>query len=153
MQLKREKRLQLAFYVLLAAATWAWPWGVFKGYLLPVLVFGPFVLMTRFIFQHAETDPGNAFHAALYLRTGLFSRLLFYNAIGDGHLAHHFFPSIPLYRAGAAADLFHPILLKHGVRQRSLPGVLRAYFFEGREYRTRWEPEGDKMSSPGARGA
>jgi len=148
--LKREKRVHLAFILVFLAALFLWPGAVLKGYLLPILLFGPFVLMMRFIFQHGETDPANPFHVAVYYRPSRLVRLLTYSAIGDGHMAHHFFPLIPFYRLGRAADLFHPAVSQHDVPQRSWWGTLYGFFVEGHAMRTRWPEAGPAASGPSA---
>ena len=145
--LKRERWVHLTFNVALVAALLLAPTVVLKGYVLPVVVFGPLVLMMRFVFQHGETDVDNPFHVALYYRNHWLARVLTYNAIGDAHMAHHFFPTIPFYRLGEAASLFHPVVSRHGVVERSFFEALYGFFIEGQAMRSRWVSIGGPASS------
>jgi len=64
---------------------------------------------------------------------------LFFRDAGDCHLVHHIFPNIPFYKVGKAADLFHPFLLRQGVRERrSLLALLWGYFARVEPHRALW---------------
>lgn len=116
---KTEKRIIRTFYyTALAIALAFWPLGTLYGYILPYVLIVPIIVSLRIVFQHGETDPENQYHQATYYRTNAFTRALFYCTLGDGHLVHHIFPRIPIYRCGKAADLIHPILVRHGVPER-----------------------------------
>lgn len=154
-RLKREKLAHNLFFLALFALSFRYPMGILKGYVLPIAVFGPFVLMLRILFQHGETDPANPFHVAHYWRTPVWARLLLYNTLGDAHLAHHLYQQLPFYRAGRAADRFHALLAARNVPARGFLESLRMFFIEGREFRTRWsaaevEPAAPAVLSGGA---
>ena len=53
---------------------------------------------------------------------GPITSALFLWSTGDAHLIHHLFPNLPCYRLRRARAALLPILLRHGVVQRtSLP--------------------------------
>jgi fatty acid desaturase len=137
-RLRREQVLHRLFAAALIVGAILKP-GVFaKGLLLPVFLFAPIIVMIRVVFQHAETDPHNPFHVAVYHRPVWLLRVLFFDTIGAGHLVHHLYPHIPIYRVGEAARLMHPVLARHDVPERGLGETLWHYFVRGEPYRVRW---------------
>jgi len=136
---KRERRLLIVFWILLAAGAFLAPRFVVYGYLLPLLLVMPVLNVVRTVLEHAETDPGNAYHCATYYRTGPLTRPLFFWDGGDCHLVHHLLPHIPFYNMGRAVDLFRPFLLRQGVRERrSLARLLWGYLVRNEPHRALW---------------
>lgn len=145
-----EKALRRTFLLGLLVSSFFWPTGGMRGYFLPVILFGPVVILTRFVFQHGETDPSNPFHIAVLMRTGPILRLLFLWGLGDCHAVHHFFPGIPMYRLGRGADLVAPILKRRGVPERTFVDVLNGFFLKGYGMRSLWRPVGQSEARSAA---
>lgn len=137
-RLRRERRIHQLFALVLVAATIRWPEIVGKGFVLPTFLFTGLIVMIRIAFQHSETDRNNPFHLSVYYRPNRLLALLFFNTLGAGHLVHHIYPRIPIYRIGEAVRLMHPVLVEKGVPERGMLEVLWRYFVRGEAYREPW---------------
>lgn len=129
-------RLLLLTLPLLA---WLAPAHVLLGWLLPTLVMGPLVNSLRVVLEHSDVDPANPWNWSTCYRTGFITRPLFFWDSGDCHLVHHIFPRLPWYRMGEAVDRMRPVLLAHGVVERtSIAALLRGWFVDVFPHRSRW---------------
>lgn len=125
------------FLVTALAALWDWRLVVY-GYLLPFALVTPVLNTLRIILEHFDLDAANPLWVGTFYRTGPLSRLMFWWGAGDCHMVHHYYPSIPFYRIGAAVRAMRPVLVRHGVYEhRSLIPLLRHWFCDGRAYWTR----------------
>ena len=127
-RLRKENVLHLAFFLLLVAATWRWPTILIKGFILPNFIFVPPIAMIRIILQHGEVKKDNPFGAVTYFTTGRMVRFLFCQSLGDSHLAHHLYERVPIYNVGKLAELIHPIVIEHHVKEYDRFGVLKILF-------------------------
>ncbi len=110
------------------------------GFLLPLLTAVPVLNAIRLVLEHAETSSDLGAHCGTYYRTGMITQFVFMAGVGDCHLVHHLFPSIPFYRMPKAIKELRPILTELGVlERRSLPRILIAYFLCGEGYGTLWK--------------
>lgn len=142
LMLKREKKLFLAFMLLVIGATVLFPAYLGYGYWLVMFTTAPVAAVMRIILEHAEADPSNPYHVATYYKTGWITRPLFLWNSGDCHLIHHYFASIPYYRTARALRLIRPIIDEAGVVQRnSFLGLLKAWFIDVYPHRAAW-PKG-----------
>jgi fatty acid desaturase len=116
---------------------WWWQLVVF-GYLIPLALVTPVASALRMILEHAEADPDNVFHCAVFYRTGAITGPLFFWDAGDCHIVHHIYPAIPFYRIPEALRLMNPVLLAHGARERSLWELLRGWFWRNEPHRSVW---------------
>lgn len=139
-KLKWERRLLLPMAAIWGLALWSFPQTVFWGLVLPILVTFPIAIATRIILEHSESDSlNNPFHVAIFYRTGFLSRSLLLWSAGDCHLIHHLYATIPAYKTSRAIELIRPILIEHGVIERtSLLAVLKGYFIKNYAHRTLW---------------
>lgn len=137
-KLRREQHVHRLFALALLVGAIVWPHVVISGFLLPMVLFAPIIVMIRVAFQHAETDPRNPFHLSVYHRSSRLLRILFFNTLGDGHLVHHLYPHIPIYNVGVAAQLMHPVIARHRVPERGFCEVLWCFFIRGAPYREGW---------------
>lgn len=145
-----EKWVMRGFLLALLLLGLFFPRLVLLGFLLPVLVMGPVVNTLRIVIEHAEVDPANPWHGSTFYRTGPVSRLLFCWDSGDCHLVHHVFPRLPFYRMGRAVALMRPVLLAHGVVERtSYRQLLQGWFIDVYPHRTLWPlPESTVATEP-----
>eukprot|EP00996_Jenningsia_fusiforme_P001359 NODE_2245_length_1252_cov_387.594347_g2044_i0.p1 GENE.NODE_2245_length_1252_cov_387.594347_g2044_i0~~NODE_2245_length_1252_cov_387.594347_g2044_i0.p1 ORF type:complete len:396 (-),score=41.19 NODE_2245_length_1252_cov_387.594347_g2044_i0:64-1077(-) len=94
----------------------------------------------RYVMEHSEQDRSNPYwHATLY-RTNMLTRTIWMCEIGDCHAVHHIFPKVPMYNQHLAIKLVSPILIKHGVRERtSFWEILYGYYILGLPHGERWD--------------
>ncbi len=141
--LKKAKRIEYCFHLIwilgLSFSAYFWPSIILKGYLIPFIIFTPFIYSFKYACQHSETDINNSFHCSAYFRTTSFLRIFFYYSIGDSHLIHHIFPRIPSWKLGKASNLFRSEILLQNIPERSLGDILIGYYFKGNSYRARWD--------------
>jgi len=138
-KIRVERRLIALVAAAFVAATCAWPRAMGLGLFLPLFTTFPVAVVLRIILEHAEADPENPFHVAIFYRTGALTRPLFLWDCGDCHLVHHLFANIPFYRISRAISLMRPLLLSRGVPERtSLLRVLAGYYLENFPHRSRW---------------
>lgn len=110
------------------------------GFLLPLLIVMPVLNAIRLVLEHAETSSDLGAHCATYYRTGMITQFVFMAGVGDCHLVHHLFPSIPFYRMPKAINELRPILIELGaLERRSLQQILIAYFLKCERYGSVWK--------------
>lgn len=110
------------------------------GFFLPLFVVIPVLNAVRLVLEHAEIDSDLGVHCATYYRTGLITQVIFMAGVGDCHLVHHLFPSIPFYQLPKAVTELRPVLTELGaLERRSLCRILIAYFVRCQPYGSLWE--------------
>ncbi len=136
---KVDRKFQYVWGALVVALIVLFPRATLLGYLVPLVFALPLANGLRLVLEHGETNPDNVYHCATYYRTGPISRVLFFWDAGDCHLVHPLFPTIPLYRRGAATKLRRPFLKSKGVRERrSLLVLCYGFFIRNEPHRALW---------------
>ena len=134
----RERRLAIAFHLVLLATLWATlGFGpAMKLHAIPVFLVFPVAFTINRLGQHYDVDPSDpAKWGTVLKKSAVWDWIFLWSGY---HLEHHFFPRVPFYRLRRLRRHLDPWFEERGFRLRSYRGLLWDWFVRNRTPHSDW---------------
>jgi fatty acid desaturase len=85
-----------------------------EGWFIPTILGVPIFLGIRHFAEHSYTDPEKPFGCGNNIKVPLIFKYTPFNLVlGQGHIVHHYYPSLPWYNCNKACKLLSPYIDKN----------------------------------------
>jgi fatty acid desaturase len=141
-QIKRERRITVAFHLTVAAligllAGWA---VLLRAYVVPVFFVFPIAFALNRLGQHYDVNPDDVAQWSTLMKPSWFWDRVFLNS--NYHLEHHYFPRVPSYNLPQLARLLQPFYKSHNMRAHSYGELVWKYIVLNKRPHSNWEGSG-----------